>query len=139
MELELATPQNAPIEISEGVTLDELISQVYEIRKKASEAQSQANELKETQKSLEALIISRMDDQGVLVSGNRVAKVAISEDVVPSVDDWEKVFEYVKKKDAFYLLYKQISASSYRELQNAGEAIPGTAPFTRRKLSIRKA
>lgn len=66
--------------------------------------------------------------------------ISANPETVAQVQDWTKVFTYVKKHDAFYLLYKRINNAPWREevKSRRDKNVPGISPFTRYKLSLLK-
>ncbi len=69
--------------------------------------------------------------------GGLSANVSISETDVPTVKDWDLVYDYIKTNDSFYLLQKRMSAAAFRELLNLGHEVPGVENFKDRKLNLR--
>ncbi len=69
--------------------------------------------------------------------GGLSANVSISETDVPTVKDWDLVYDYIKTNDSFYLLQKRMSAAAFRELLNLGHEVPGVEIFKDRKLNLR--
>ena len=62
----------------------------------------------------------------------------MSEQVVPSVTDWDEVYKYIKDNDAFYLLQRRMNAAPYRELLGTEEQVPGVEALTVKKLGLLK-
>ena len=65
-----------------------------------------------------------------------VAKIVYKR--VSQVNDWESVYDFIKKNSAFELLPKRLSEPAVREHWEAGEAIPGVEPYEVATLSITK-
>jgi len=86
----------------------------------------------------ERRLIAAMDAAGTTVVANEYGNFGRNETIVPVPKDWEAIYEYVKANDAFYLLYKQITSTAYRELLETGEEIPGVESYTRVSISVRK-
>ena len=64
--------------------------------------------------------------------------ISIHSEDVAQVEDWEKVYRYVKRNDAFYLMYKRILNTAWRDeiATRRNKPIPGINAFTRWKLSL---
>jgi hypothetical protein len=95
-------------------------------------------ELQEERARLESQLLQQFDAAGVSKATGSLATVSISERVVPNVEDWDVFWEFIKDQNAPYLLERRPAAVAYREmLENMGE-IPGTKPFIKRTLNMRK-
>lgn len=98
-------------------------------------------ELKDINKAFEALeieILDLLDQQGTQFAGSNRHRATISESTVPTVTDWDEFYAYVLQQQAPYLLERRVSVAAWRELVESGEPVPGTEPYTRRSLSLRK-
>lgn len=118
--------------------LPALIDDLYAARQKATEASRIHDEAKKRVKELEAQVMSALDDVGITGATGVTAKVAVSEEVVPNVEDFDAVFRYIVDNDATYLLQRSIKGAPFRELHAVGLEVPGVVPHTRRKISCVK-
>lgn len=114
------------------------IDAYFELRERKRELETETKAIDEQMKALEAELMSEMDQQGLRLARGRVASISIAESLIPEVLDWDQVHEYIRKNDALHLLEHRVSIPAWRELHESGEPVPGTAPFTRRKASVRK-
>jgi len=119
------------------VNLGDLIEQAHQLREVIRGDERKINALKEDFKELSSQIIVQMDEQGAKRIGGLSANVSISETDVPTVKDWDLVYDYIKTNDSFYLLQKRMSAAAFRELLNLGHEVPGVEIFKDRKLNLR--
>ncbi len=119
------------------INLGDLIEQAHQLREVIRADERKINALKEDFKELSSQIIVQMDEQGAKRIGGLSANVSISETDVPTVKDWDLVYEYIKTNDSFYLLQKRMSAAAFRELLNLGHEVPGVEIFKDRKLNLR--
>lgn len=79
--------------------------------------------------------LSASDDTGV--AGRRFrAQIKSSEE--PTVTDWDDLYDYIYDHDRFDLLGKTIAKKAVKEMQEAGEKIPGVGKVTVKKVSITK-
>lgn len=69
----------------------------------------------------------------------RVGKlsIAVSEQVVGNVDDWDQLYGYITENNAFHLLQRRLGNAAYKEILDSGETVPGVAPFTKRSINLR--
>ena len=80
-----------------------------------------------------------LNDVGLDRASNDRFTVSKLSNVVPSVTDWDALYEFIRENDAMYMLQRRLLASAYRELveERDGEDIPGVAPFEQVTLSFR--
>ena len=83
--------------------------------------------------------LDRMNDEGVLKVTGSLATMSVSINTVPTVEDWEKFYRYVKKHGAFHLLERRPAAKAWREeVENRrGRPVPGTKGFEKSTLNLR--
>jgi len=127
----IAAPDGKP-------TIGYLVDRLFTVREERREIAKQDKELKDEYDRLEALLLEAMDEQQTLKSGGLTASAVISTDIHPNVTDWDRVYEYLLGTESFHLLQRRINAAPWRELYESGELIPGTEPFTKRTISLRK-
>jgi predicted nuclease with TOPRIM domain len=118
--------------------LGSIIDRLYELRTEKSELNSKVQVIETEITELKTLLMSRLDDEETIKACGKNASVTITSQTVPNVTDWDLVHQYVVENDACYLLEKRLSAAPYRELLMAGTPIPGTEPFEKRDISLRK-
>ena len=124
--------ENSPI------SLGDMINQLYELREQKRAAKRELDRLNDEYRDLEQDIMAKLDEQGLDLGRGSVATVSISETVVPTVEDWDQVEQYILENEALYLYERRLTATAWRELMQSGETVPGTKPFTKRALSLRK-
>lgn len=66
------------------------------------------------------------------------ARVQVTESVIPTVDDWEKVYAYIKKNNAFELLGRSLKRDAVVERWDAKKQIPGVGKFIAKRVSCTK-
>jgi len=76
--------------------------------------------------------------QGATGISGLYAKVAMVEKVVPSVQDWDKVYSHILSTGQFDLLQRRVSDAAVKERWQAGEKIDGIGEFTVVNLSVTK-
>jgi len=79
--------------------------------------------------------LSASDDTG---ASGKYYRAQITRQEEPTVTDWEELLDYVVEEDRFDLLQKSISRGAVKEMQAAGETIPGVGKITVKKVSITK-
>ena len=121
------------------MTQGQLIDQLFELRERIRELDRQSQALKDEKQILEDTLLKDLDAQGVQSVSGRKATASISENIVPSIEDWDSFHAFIRRNNAFYLLQRRANAAPYRELmeQRHGKKIPGVTSVTLRTLNLR--
>jgi hypothetical protein len=121
----------------ETPTVATLANRRFELReaKRALEAQIKVIDAELTINEVE--LIEAADTAGM--THFRVGKlsIAVSEQVVGNVDDWDQLYDYITTNSAFHLLQRRLGNAAYKEILDSGETVPGVAPFTKRSINLR--
>lgn len=120
------------------MNLGEKIDNLFQLREQIRELDKELQALKADKNELELEILGDLDSQGLQLTRGGRATVSISEQVVPVVEDWDAYYEYIQNEGALFLLERRPATAAWRELYESGELPPGTTPFTKRSLSLRK-
>jgi hypothetical protein len=123
---------------SSPTTLGDKIEALAQLRDRKRELNQELKDVNEEYQMLEAQVLDELDQQGTQFAGSSRHRATISEQTVPSVTDWDAFYDYVRENDALYLFERRVASAPWRELVESGEQVPGTEPFTRRTLSLRK-
>lgn len=115
-----------------------IIDRLFELRSEKSELNDKIKVINTEMEALEVALFNRLDDEETIKACGKHAGVTITTLMVPNVTDWDAVHQYIVDQQACYLLEKRISAAPWRELLAMGTQIPGTEPFEKRSLSLRK-
>ena len=116
-----------------------VVTELFEVREAIAKIEAaELKELKKRKKELEDTLLGGLE-VGEKVSFAGVGTVSCAEEIVPNVEDWEAVYDYIRNNNAFYLLARKLNAAPYRESLNIGDEIEGVTPVTIRKLNVRKA
>ena len=118
--------------------LDALIDEMVLVRDTKRDLEEQIKSLNTTLTDLQTRYIQRCKEVGTDYARGKLGSATIVETVVPKIDDWDLVAEWIKDNDALYLLHRRISSVAWKELQDMGETIPGIEPFTKTTVSLRK-
>lgn len=122
----------------EGQNLGSKIDELYELRERKRELNAEVKGIEEMMKAIEAEVMRELDEAGLVQGKGTRASATINEAIVPEVVDWDAVHRYILENEALYLLTQSVAAAPWRELLTSGQPVPGTQPFTRRTLSLRK-
>lgn len=119
-------------------SLGSLIDQYFELRSEKKEHDAASKECADAMASIEADLLELFDQQGLNLCRGRKASASISEVEIPIVEDWDAYQEYIKENDALHLLERRPATRAWRELYESGELVPGTSPFKKRGINVRK-
>lgn len=115
-----------------------LIDKYYEVKQLRLKMEKAAGEVKKLETQLQNEIIERLPKSKVEGAQGKIARATIKKDAVPTVEDWDKVFAYVKRNGAFDLLQRRISVKAVEERADAGKKIPGIGVFNKVTVSLNK-
>lgn len=120
---------------------------LYEIKLRSAELRQELAQDKRT-KELErlkkevALIETKIREElpkdGAQGIAGKLAMVQLVDKDRPTVEDRDKLNEYIKKTGSFDLLQKKLNNKAVEERWKEGKIIPGIGVFTDRTVSLRK-
>lgn len=129
--------------VAEQVTTQPTLGQLIEHREQLrDQKRALSAELKDIDALLdtnEGEVLGALDTAGLEHAKINGVSVSISEQTMPSVEDWDKLYGFIKDNDAFYMLQRRVSTGPYREMLTMGEEVPGVQPYTQRKVNMRSA
>jgi hypothetical protein len=115
-----------------------MIDHLFELRERYRALGKEQAEVKEQMDDIEFALLGALDSVGLQMGRGGRASATVTEQIVPTVVDWDAVEQYVYENEALYLLQRRVSPPAWRELVEAGESVPGTEPYTKRGISLRK-
>ena len=118
--------------------LDDKIDKMFMLREQKRGLENQIKEVNAEIADISDWLLDRCDDVGTTTAKGSLASIVVTESVVPRVEDWDAVADYVIDNDAIYLLHRRVSSGPWRELLDTGETVPGITPFTKRAISLTK-
>lgn len=138
--------ENENLDGLEALPIGQLIAAADEQRELKRALDRQAKDAGELFKILEATVLKKIIDSGTeetpciqsgaVVDGFKIT-ATVSENEVPTAENWEQIYAYIKENDAFELLQKRLSAKACLEAANF-EDIEGMSFFTQKKLALRR-
>jgi len=117
--------------------LNDLLAEYGKTRDEIKSLQAQEKELNVIKRELEYQITIRMQEEGLDKISNSGRTVSIKQEIVPTVEDWDALQEYIAKTSRFELLQKRMSATAYREAIGLGDDIPGVESTELTKINFR--
>tara|TARA_R100000995_G_scaffold83661_1_gene60170 strand:+ start:189 stop:578 length:390 start_codon:yes stop_codon:yes gene_type:complete len=117
--------------------LDDKMNMLNDTRQELKKLQAQEKTLKDTQNYLEAEIAADMAKQGLTQTGNDVCTISIKTEVVPTVENWDALWEHIFDTRQSELLQKRMSATAYRELLAMAQTVPGVRSTELTRVNFR--
>jgi hypothetical protein len=119
------------------MNIDELLTNLYEVRTKISELQSEEKTYKRMKEDLESELLVQLEQQGIDRVSNKLCTVSVKKETVPTVEQWDDLYKHIVQTNQFELLQKRMSATAYRELLQLGEQVPGVVSTELTKVNFR--
>lgn len=128
---------NAVIQENSPRTTADMMARLFEIRSEKAALKDKEKSLSAEADLIEAELLKRMDEQGSTRVSTSLGTAIVTETVLPNVNDWDALYEWIKANDAFHILQRRVSSPAYRELLDTGTELPGTNPYRERSISLR--
>ena len=117
--------------------LDDKMNMLNDTRQELKKLQAQEKTLKDTQNYLEAEIAADMAKQGLTQTGNDACTISLKTEVVPTVENWDALWEHIFDTRQSELLQKRMSATAYRELLAMAQTVPGVRSTELTRVNFR--
>lgn len=131
-----------------------IIDKMWTLREAKRKLEEQTKSITKEMDELEEELSARMDAEGMAKATGKNASVSYTETIsaTPQGEEgWAALYTYIAKKKYWHLLERRISAAAYREvlamlngqnladldLKKVKKQVPGTLPFTKKRLSLR--
>lgn len=138
----MAKPAVAEKAVAKGVklrlvgTIGSMTDELFELRERKRELAAQIDEIEHQYKTIEDSLVAKLDAEGTAKGGGSRATVSLSTSVVCNIVDWDVAIAYLVKSKNTHIFRKQLNDASWRELYERKGAVPGTEPFSKRRLSV---
>lgn len=113
------------------------IDALFKLREKKRKLEASIKDLEGQASLIEERLMESMDKDGIDKMTGRKASVSISTTTVANVEDWDAFLAFVYKNKAGHLLQRRVSDPAWREMVEIKKAVPGTQPFTKKRLNLR--
>ena len=87
---------------------------------------------------LEKWFIQELPESDSTGVAGKVARVQIKRKERPSVMDWDKFYDYIRKNRAFELHNRAVNAKAVKDRREQGKAVPGVEKFPYKDVSVTK-
>ena len=114
-----------------------LIDQMWGLREKKRKLEASIKDLEGQMADVESQLMERMESDGVDKMTGKAASVSISTSTVANVEDWDAFLAWIYKTKNGHLLQRRVSDPAWREMVEIKGVVPGTQPFTKKRLNLR--
>ena len=87
---------------------------------------------------LEKWFIQQLPEGDATGIAGQVARIQIKQKERPSVMNWDKFYDHIRKNRAFELLNRAVNTKAVKERWEAGKQIPGVEKFYYKDVSVTK-
>jgi hypothetical protein len=113
------------------------VDALYKTRQERLKLNKQADALEKEEKALKESIIAELSKSKTTKAiGGRLATATLVTKQKLVAEDWELVYKYIAKNDAFELLQKRLSDPAVIERMEAGKTIPGITKINIDDISV---
>ena len=118
--------------------LNDEIDKMYMLREQKKGLEAQVKEVNVQIAECEQNLLARLDEVGTTTARGSLASVVKTESLVPRIEDWGEVADWIMANDAIYLCHRRVSSGPWKELLDAGTPVPGIVPYTKTAISLTK-
>jgi hypothetical protein len=122
----------------EGLSIGDLIDNLREIRAERRAISKRDSELVKEWDEAKGRLIFLIEQQGMKKASSALATATITEEEVPIVDDWDTLWDHIRRTGDLYLLQRRVATAAWREHLHAGTPIPGTSSYHKKDISLRE-
>lgn len=122
-----------PVKATPGAMIDSM----WELREKKRKLEASIKDLDGQLADIESKLMEDMEANGIDKMTGKAAGVSISTSTVANVEDWDAFLAWVYKTKNGHLLQRRVSDPAWREMVEIKGAVPGTQPFTKKRLNLR--
>ena len=110
---------------------------LYALQEERAKLNRQAEAVEAHEKAIKAYLIEKLpkDDTG---AAGHVARVEKYVKVVPRADDWDKIYDHIRKTGNFALLQKRLGETAIKEIWDENKNVPGIVSFQLYAISVKK-
>lgn len=112
------------------------IDKLHALREKKRKLEKEVEDVKHQMAEQEEEIMARMQKENITRATGSKANVSVSENVRPTVQDWDAFYNFIHRNKMYHLLDRRPSVSGCRELFETKGMIPGVVPFKQKTLRL---
>lgn len=133
-----AKAKGPKVNIKVPASLGEAIDLLDKLRDERLELGAKLADVKAREDFIEGAIFNRFEKSKLEGGRGKIAQASISMQEVPTIEDSDAFYGYIKKSGELDLLQRRVSSTAVRERWKAGKVVPGVGKFTKISLSLTK-
>lgn len=106
-------------------TIGKTLEKLSELRARRVEFEADVSLMKAGETALEDHVMKLLKAQKLTVGAGGTLRATIEKETYYNAEDWDKVYAFIVKNDAFDLLHKRLGARAVADRFEAGVIIPG--------------
>lgn len=118
--------------------LGEVVDLYARVRDLRLELEKEISPIRKRESELREHLINNIDRSKSKGAVGKRYRAVINEKTKPSVEDWQKVYEFIKENNSFNILQRRLNDQAISELWEEGVEVPGVGKVIIPTLSIRK-
>jgi len=107
------------------MNLGEHANTLFELKKQKTELNKSLEELNKLIREEETVLKRGLEDHGLSKITDVHGTVYLSRQVVPTVVNWDELYEYIRTTNSFHMLERRPSRTAFREAYELGHHVPG--------------
>lgn len=113
-----------------------MIRRLAELDELIEKQQEGLNTLKREYEDTKDELLLKMQAEETTVLQAHGITIRLNQSQVPQIKDWSQLEAFVMETGRLDLFQRRVSVSSYRELLEERDGVPGIEPFTKFTLSV---
>ena len=135
----MAKSTNAQTKVNvEQSALAEIVDKLFQTREQRYALQHEIKKLEELESACRIALIKSLPKFGATGLAGRYARAQLETKQIVRVEDWSKLYAFIKKKNAFDLLQRRVSDTAVKARWEEKDVVPGTVPDRITVVSLSK-
>jgi hypothetical protein len=118
--------------------LGDIVDLLYKTKQDRLKLKRQADELKQKETFIAEALIRDFGKEKLRGARGRIASVAVDMNDIPTIEDADALFKYIKRTGAFDLMQRRLNSKAVEERWADKKSIPGVSKFRVAKVSPHK-
>ncbi len=131
-------PKEKVVKIKLPKSLAGCADRLYTIRQERYKIQKTVDAIKEEESALTEHLINSLPKSDATGVAGKIARATVESKRVPQATNWDQVWAYIKKNNAWELVQRRLSNEAVKERWDAGKKIPGVEVFNAVTVSLNK-
>lgn len=102
---------------------------LYQLREQRYTLQHAVDAIHEQEQKLKDKIIAELPKSSATGVAGRVARVQVTAEQKPTVEDWTALYAFIQREGRFDLLQRRVSEAAVVEMWKADAEVPGVGTF----------